>query len=144
LQILDARSFLIPDSLDAMGFDLRSTGFHIVLSKNVPQVVRDVISNVTGNFLARHNLTRQDLRYFLLHPGGQKLLAYIEEELSLDKHDTELSWRILAEYGNLSSATVLFVMKEFLARTPPNKGDKGLLAAFGPGFSTDMVLLEWN
>jgi alkylresorcinol/alkylpyrone synthase len=144
LQILDAQSFLIPDSLDAMGFDLRTTGFHIVLSKNVPQIVREVIANVTGDFLARHELTRDDLRYFLLHPGGQKLLAFIQEELRLEPRDTELSWRILADYGNLSSATVLFVMKEFLSRPPPNPGDKGLLAAFGPGFSTDMVLLEWN
>lgn len=144
LHILDAQSFLIPDSLDAMGFDLGTTGFHIVLSKNVPQLVRDVIAQVTGDFLARHQLTRADLRYFLLHPGGQKLLAFIEEELRLEAQDTELSWRVLAEYGNLSSATVLFVMQEFLARPRPNAGDKGLLAAFGPGFSTDMVLLEWN
>ncbi|MGH9674125.1 MAG: type III polyketide synthase [Bryobacteraceae bacterium] len=144
LRILETQTYLIPDSTGAMGFDLRSSGFHIVLSKNVPEMIRELISGIAGRFLARHGLSRPDLRFFLLHPGGQKLLAYIEEELGLDGKDTCLSWHVLSEYGNLSSATVLFILKEFLAQPPPEPGALGLLAAFGPGFSADMALLEWN
>ena len=144
LQILDAQSHLIPDSLDAMGFDLRDSGFHIVLSKNVPQLIREEIGGVTRRLLDRHHMSREDLRFFLLHPGGQKLLAFVEEELALTAAQTCGSWRVLGEYGNLSSATVLFVAKEFLDGPPPQSGERGLLAAFGPGFSVEMALLEWN
>jgi len=144
LQIVDTRSHLIPDSLDAMGFDLKGSGFHIVLSRSVPQLVRDEIRAATDRLLQVHELSPSDLRYFLLHPGGQKLLAYLEEEMGLQQSHTQTSWNVLAEYGNLSSATVLFVMKEFLNHPPPQHGERGLLAAFGPGFSMEMALLEWN
>ena len=144
LQILDSQSHLIPNSLDAMGFELKDHGFHIVLSKNVPQLIRDEIGGVTRRFLDPHHMTREDLRFFILHPGGQKLLAFVEEELALTPQHTAASWRVLGEYGNLSSATVLFVAKEFLAGPTPQPGERGLLAAFGPGFSTEMALLEWN
>ena len=143
LQILDAYSHLIPNSLDAMGFDLRDTGFHIVLSKNVPQLIKEEIGAVTRRFLGRHQMSRENLSFFLLHPGGQKLLANVEGELALTAEQTCCSWRVLEEYGNLSSATVLFVAKDFLAGPPPQPGDRGLLAAFGPGFSMEMALLEW-
>ncbi|MEO5922531.1 MAG: 3-oxoacyl-[acyl-carrier-protein] synthase III C-terminal domain-containing protein [Bryobacteraceae bacterium] len=144
LRITASHSHLIPDSLDAMGFDLKGSGLHIVLSRSVPQLVRDEILAVTDQFLARHQLSRSDLAFYLLHPGGQKLLRYVEEELQLTNHHTRSSWAVLAEYGNLSSATVLFVMQDFLAQPPPPAGSRGLLAAFGPGFSMEMVLLEWN
>lgn len=144
LQVTGTHSHLIPGSLDAMGFDLKGSGFHIVLSRSVPQLIRDEISGVTREFLRRHGLSHSDLRFFLLHPGGQKLLAYIEEEMGLCEEQTLASWTVLSEYGNLSSATVLFVMKEFLSGTPPQSGELGLLAAFGPGFSMEMCLLRWN
>ncbi|MEP6961045.1 MAG: type III polyketide synthase [Acidobacteriota bacterium] len=144
LQVADSHSHLIPASLDAMGFDLRGTGFHIVLSKEVPQLIRDAIGGVTEQFLARHNLSRQDLQFFLLHPGGQKLLSFVEEELELTPMQSQPSWDVLRDYGNLSSATILFVAKEFLKRPAPQRGDHGLLAAFGPGFSMEMALLAWN
>ena len=144
LRVLASQSFLIPESLDAMGFDLRSAGFHIVLSKNVPDLVRNIIAGVAEDFLQRQSKTRDDLRFFLIHPGGQKLLSYVESELGLSRTETELSWKVLAEYGNLSSATVLFITKEFLDHAEPAPGDLGLLAAFGPGFSVEMSLVEWN
>jgi alkylresorcinol/alkylpyrone synthase len=144
LRIVGTRSYLIPNSLDAMGFDLRDSGFHIVLSKNVPQMVRDEIGAATESLLARHGIRREDLRFCILHPGGQKLLAFVEEELGVSGTLTASSWKVLAEYGNLSSATVLFVAREFLAGPAPQSGDMGLLAAFGPGFSMEMALLEWR
>jgi alkylresorcinol/alkylpyrone synthase len=78
-----------------------------------------------------------------MHPGGQKLLLYMQEELGLCECDTELSWEVLREYGNLSSASVLFVLHERLSKNPPKSGDYGLMAAFGPGFTAEMLLLQW-
>ncbi len=143
-RIVDTESYFFPQSLDAMGFDLKETGFHIVLSKDIPQLIREKIKGLISNFLARHALEQKQISRFLLHPGGQKLLLYMEEELGLSRADTQLSWDVLSDYGNLSSASVLFVLQECLARNNATAGEYGLLAAFGPGFSAEMVLLQWT
>ena len=142
-RILDATTYTFPQSLDAMGFDLRETGFHIVLSKDVPQMIRDRIRPVVETFLDRRGLTLDALAAFILHPGGQKLLAYVEEQLDLCRCDTQLSWDVLGQYGNLSSATILFVLDAWLTRKTMEPGDYGLAAAFGPGFSAELLLLQW-
>jgi alkylresorcinol/alkylpyrone synthase len=140
-RILDAETYTFPGSLEAMGFDLRDTGFHIVLSKDVPQMVRERIRGVADAFLARSGLAVGELSAYLLHPGGRKLLAYVEEELGLCRCQTQLSWDVLARYGNLSSATILFVMDAWLAAGGMPAGGYGLAAGFGPGFSAELLLL---
>jgi alkylresorcinol/alkylpyrone synthase len=142
-RILGTRSYLFPNSTDAMGFDLKETGFHIVLSKDVPQLIRDKIRGLVDGFLELHGLTQQDMAAFVLHPGGQKLLSYIEEELGLARGLTQFSWDVLRDYGNLSSASVLFVLQEWMRKGQMAAGNYGLLAAFGPGFSAEMLLLQW-
>src|ERR1700674_2702741 len=142
-RILASESYLFPNSLDAMGFDLRDSGFHIVLSKDVPQLIRERIRELVDGFLARHGMTRADLSAFLLHPGGQKLLSFMQEELGLDRSDTEISWDILRRYGNLSSASVLFILNEWLVQKEMPSGSYGLLMACGPGFTAEMLLLQW-
>jgi alkylresorcinol/alkylpyrone synthase len=142
-RILDTDTYTFPTSLDAMGFDLRETGFHILLSKDVPQLIKERIGGLTDTFLARSGLARSDVATFLLHPGGQKLLSYVQEELGLCRCDTELSWEVLDQYGNLSSATILFIIHAFLTRKTPQPGDYGIAAAFGPGFSAELLLLQW-
>jgi len=144
VRIVDSASHTFPHSLDAMGFDLLDSGFHIVLSKNVPQMIREKIRELVESFLGRHALTLERLSFFLLHPGGQKLLMQVQEELGLNDQDTRASWNVLEEYGNLSSATVLFVLHEWLRSHRAVSGEQGLMAAFGPGFSAEMLLLEWN
>lgn len=142
--ILAGESYLFPDSIDAMGFDLQDDGLHIVLSKTVPQLVRDRIGGLVDEFLARQGVARKDIRAFVLHPGGQKLLSYMQEELRLCRCQVEPSWDVLRDYGNLSSASVLYVLNEWMVRDQVTAGDRGLLAAFGPGFSAEMLLLQWN
>jgi alkylresorcinol/alkylpyrone synthase len=142
-RIVDSRTYTFPNSLDAMGFDLRDSGFHIILSKDVPQMIRERIRGLVNSFLGDHNLTLDKIAAFVLHPGGQKLLAYIEEQLGLCRCHTQLSWDVLARYGNLSSATILFILHEWLTKKSMNVGDYGLAAAFGPGFSAEMLLLQW-
>jgi len=143
-RIIDADTYTFPDSLDAMGFDLRESGFHIVLSKDVPQLVRDRIRQLADGFLARSGLSRADVATFLLHPGGQKLLSYMQEELGLCRCDTQLSWDVLDQYGNLSSATILFILHAYLTTKTAQPGQYGIAAAFGPGFSAEFLLLEWQ
>jgi alkylresorcinol/alkylpyrone synthase len=142
--ILDSESYLFPESIDAMGFDLRDEGFHIVLSKEVPELIRERIGGLMDGFLARHSLNRKDIKAWVLHPGGQKLLSYMEQELGLCDCQTQPSWNVLRDYGNLSSASVLFVLHEWLKDGAMRAGDRGLLAAFGPGFSAEMLLLQWT
>ena len=143
-RILDAETYTFPQSLDAMGFDLRETGFHIVLSKDVPQMIREKIKGVVDAFLCRSGIRREAIAAFILHPGGQKLLSYVEEQLGLSHADTQFSWDVLSEYGNLSSATILFILHEWLTKKTMKSGDYGLAAAFGPGFSAEVLLLQWS
>jgi alkylresorcinol/alkylpyrone synthase len=142
-RIVDAESYLFPDSIDAMGFDLKETGFHIVLSRDVPDMIRGRIRELVHCFLERHRLALERIDAFVLHPGGRKLLAAIEEELGLPRERTQPSWDVLGEYGNLSSASVLFVLHEWMTKRRPAPGSVGLMAAFGPGFTAEQLLLRW-
>jgi alkylresorcinol/alkylpyrone synthase len=142
--IVGVRGFLIPNSIDAMGFDLRDGGLHIVLSKDVPQLIREKIGPLVESFLSGYGLKQQDISAFVLHPGGQKLLHFVEEELGLPRAMTQYSWDVLREYGNLSSASVLFVLQEWMTKAKMSPGEYGLLVGFGPGFSAEMMLLQWT
>jgi alkylresorcinol/alkylpyrone synthase len=126
-----------------MGFDLRDSGFHIILTKDVPEIIRERVKSLAEGFLARHGLRREDVSAFLLHPGGQKLLSYMQAELGLSREDTEVSWDILRRYGNLSSASVLFILNEWLVQKEMPSGSYGLVMAFGPGFTAEMLLIQW-
>jgi len=142
-RILVSETYTFPDSLDAMGFDLRDSGFHILLSKDVPEMIGEKIRGLVHGFLERHGRKQEDIKGWILHPGGARLLGNVEKELGLCKCDTEPSWNILSEVGNLSSATILFILQEWLEKRPLNAGDYALAAAFGPGFSAEFLLLQW-
>ncbi len=142
-RIVASECYQFPDSLDAMGFDLRDSGFHIVLSKDVPQLIRERVKGIADSFLARQGLRREDIAAFILHPGGQKLLSFMEDELGLTRTDTQFSWDVLRRFGNLSSASVLFILQEWMSRREMASGSYGLLMAFGPGFTAEMILLQW-
>lgn len=142
--ILVSETYTFPDSLDAMGFDLRDSGFHILLSKDVPEMIGGKIRSLVEEFLQRHGRTREEIKGWILHPGGARLLGNVEKELGLCKCDTAPSWEILSETGNLSSATILFILQEWLEKRPLKAGEYALAAAFGPGFSAEFLLLQWT
>lgn len=143
-RILTSETYTFPDSLDAMGFDLRDSGFHILLSKDVPEMIGAKIEGLVDGFLSRHGQTRQSIRGWILHPGGSRLLGNVEAALGLTKCQTQPSWDILGNVGNLSSATILFILQEWLEKRPLKKGEVAFTAAFGPGFSAEFLLLQWN
>jgi alkylresorcinol/alkylpyrone synthase len=143
-KILEVASHLLPDTIDAMGFDLQGDGFHIILSKEVPQLIRSRIKQILCTTLTRRGLSTSDVSAFVLHPGGRALLQAIEEEIGLTEEDTKPSWTVLRECGNQSSASVLFVLDEWLRTRDVPAGAYGMLAAFGPGFSAETALLQWD
>lgn len=143
-QILGVQTHIVPQTMDALGFDLKDNGLHIVLAADLPQMVKEKIGGIVDDFLGKHGLTHQDMSAFVLHSGGQKLLTYVEEMLKLPREATQFSWDVLRDYGNQSSASVLFVLQEWMRKARMAEGDYGFLAAFGPGFTVDMVLLQWT
>jgi alkylresorcinol/alkylpyrone synthase len=144
VSILETLSHIWPRSTYALGFDLRDDGFHSVLSKDVPALLKSEIKALVRTLAARRGLAREQLSSFVLHPGGRKILGFVEEELGLSRADTQPSWDVLRDYGNQSSASVLFVLQEWLTRRRPPAGSHGVLAAFGPGLTSEMLLLGWN
>ena len=144
VRVLERLSHVFPRSAYALGFDLRDDGFHSVLSKDVPALLKTEIARLVGTLAARRGLTRDELTCFVLHPGGRKILACAEEELGLAREDIRPSWDVLRDYGNQSSASVLFVLHEWMTRRRPPAGAHGVLAAFGPGLGTELALLEWS
>jgi alkylresorcinol/alkylpyrone synthase len=143
-RILVSETYTFPNSLDAMGFDLKDSGFHILLSKDVPEMIGAKIEGLVDGFLSRHGQTRSDIRGWILHPGGSRLLGNVEIALGLTKCQTQPSWDVLGNVGNLSSATILFILKEWLEKRPLKKDEVAMAAAFGPGFSAEFLLLQWN
>ncbi len=142
-RVLDSRSHLYPDTERTMGWDVGPTGLKIVLDAEVPGLVRKYLGDDIREFLSDHGLAVQDVAAWVSHPGGPKVIEAIESELMLPGSPLEMTWRSLARVGNLSSASVLHVLADTLAERPPPPGTPGLLLAMGPGFCSELVLLEW-
>lgn len=142
-EVLDSCSHLYPDSGRTMGWDVDSSGFRLVLSPDVPRVVEQYLGDDVTGFLARHGLEVGDVGAWVSHPGGPKVIEAITATLGLSDDALELTWRSLAEVGNLSSASVLHVLRDTIAKRPP-AGSPGLMMAMGPGFCSELVLLRWR
>jgi 1,3,6,8-tetrahydroxynaphthalene synthase len=137
-------SFLFPNSLGYMGFELRDTGLHLMLDKGIPSAVEEEIAPVVNDFLERNGLRARDLDFFCLHPGGRRILEEMERVFDLEDGDAAASWECLAEVGNLSSASIFVVLKNLFERHTPKAQERGFIAAFGPGFSAEMCLGTWS
>ncbi len=142
-RIVATRSTFYPDSERVMGWDISERGFQIVLSAEVPEVVHRYLARDVDAFLAEHGLERNSVGSWIAHTGGPKVLQAMEEALALPAGALELSWKSLREVGNLSSASVLLVLEETMRERRPPAGTPGLLLALGPGFCSELVLLEW-
>lgn len=141
-QIIDTLSTLYPDSADIMGWNVIDGGFEVVFSSRIPSIVRDEFPPLLHEFLARHGLTQADIGRFLLHPGGAKVIAAYEEALALPPAALEVTRQVLRRYGNMSSATIFFVVEEALRQAPLAPGEYGVMAVFGPGFSAELALVR--
>ncbi len=142
--ILAARSHLFPDTLDYMGFVLKDSGFHLIMSPEVPEMVRRFYRPLLEQFLADHGLTQDDLGFYVLHPGGAKILRYLARFVGVPERWLKPSAEVLRRYGNTSSTSVLLVLDEVRRRYRPDDGALGVLASLGPGFCAELVLLRWE
>jgi alkylresorcinol/alkylpyrone synthase len=142
-QILGSQSSFYPDTEEVMGWDISECGFKIVLSPDVPEVIQANLPGDMDRFLAQHDLCRCDIGSWVLHTGGPKVLQATAKALGLKEDACEASWECLRRVGNLSSTSVLLVLEDIMLNHTPAPGTYGVLAAMGPGFCSELVLLRW-
>jgi alkylresorcinol/alkylpyrone synthase len=142
-RVVDSRSHLYPDSERTMGWDFGASGLKIVLDAQVPAIIQQYLGDDIRAFLAAHSLLIDDVGAWVSHPGGPKVIEAIEAELGLPDGPLELTWRSLDQIGNLSSSSVLHVLRDTLDKRTLPAGTPGMLMAMGPGFCSELVLLEW-
>jgi alkylresorcinol/alkylpyrone synthase len=142
-RILATRSTFYRNTEHVMGWDIGDTGFTIVLSPDVPKVVLENLRGDVDVFLTENNLKLSDIGSWIFHSGGPKVLEAAEASLGLPKDALALSWKSLREVGNLSAASVLMVLAEALEVQRGAPGSYSILAAMGPAFCLELVLLQW-
>jgi len=142
-KILASKSAFYPDSEDLMGWDISEHGFKIVLSPRLGEFIEANLAPDVDAFLGEHRLCRSDIGTWVIHTGGPKVLEAIQKALELPDRQLARSWECLRHYGNLSSPSVLMVLDDVIANAPPRPGSLGILLAMGPGFCSELLLLQW-
>lgn len=142
-KILATSSKLMPDSEAVMGWDLKNSGLHVVFSKSIPTIITKWLGPFVNEFLEKQELTKEEITNFVAHPGGRKVLEAYETALHFESDKTAISREVLKCNGNMSSPTILYVLERFI-QSEPIAGEYGLMAALGPGFCGELLLLQWE
>lgn len=142
-KILFSKSTLWPDTIQEMGWDFRDTGFRVIFSKRIPKLIVENMAATVEDLLVGHDIRFADITRHVFHPGGPKVLAAYQEAMPIRREDLSHSYEVLEQYGNMSSPSMLFVLQRFLEGDRPKPGTFGLCAAFGPGFSAELALIQW-
>ena len=142
-RVTGTASRFFPGTTHLMGFHLRNQGLQIVLDRELAPFVRREVAKTVEGFLEACGLRREDVTRFVLHPGGRRIIEVMAEQLRLRAADLAPTEHVLAEHGNMSSVTVIFVLDEIVRRGGVKCGEKGLLGAFGPGFCAEFALVEF-
>ncbi|RPI09534.1 MAG: type III polyketide synthase, partial [Zetaproteobacteria bacterium] len=142
-QLRATRTLLRPEYLELMGFTFPAGRQRILLSKDIRHIATEMMAEWIGSVLTEHGLRRADIRHWVLHSAGQRVLERAQRDLGLSDADLAAPRAVLRRYGNMSSATVLFVLQEVLERNRPAPGDWGVMLALGPGFAAEGALLRW-
>lgn len=142
-QLVDTLTYSDYTQQDLLGFHLSDKGYQIRLATRVPKVLQRLTPDLVDNFLAKVNLCRPDIRFWGVHPGGAKILDYVATALALPPMALDYSRTVLRRYGNMSSATIFFVLDEIMSQGQPQPGDFALLLAFGPGLTIELCLVQW-
>jgi alpha-pyrone synthase len=128
-----------------MAWQIGDFGFEMKLSAYVPDIVKGGIGKLTEKLLRQHGGSTAGVDYFAIHPGGKRILESIEEAIGIEKAQNWAAYQILREFGNMSSPTVLFVLKRIMeSLSEKDNGKKVLSFAFGPGLTLESMLLEIN
>ena len=142
-RIMATHTLFRPEYLDLMGFTFPSGRQRILLSKDIRHIATDMIAEWTDGLLRAHALQRSDIRHWILHSAGQRVLERAQRELGFSEADLAAPRAVLRRYGNMSSATILFVLREVLEHGRPMPDDWGVMVALGPGFAAEGALLRW-
>ena len=127
----------------SVGFGYRQGYLRVILAPTIRDLAPPIIEKVLDELLAPRGIRRQEVRHWLMHPGGRKVIDRVQAALGLSDDDVAVSRRILRNYGNMSSPTVLFVLNDVMQKGTARPGDRGVLLALGPGFAAEAALLEW-
>ncbi|MDO8431556.1 MAG: 3-oxoacyl-[acyl-carrier-protein] synthase III C-terminal domain-containing protein [Candidatus Binatus sp.] len=142
-QVIATRSLLFPNTEEILGWEVVDSGFKIVLSSKLTDLVAAHIRDEVDSFLAAQNLERANIRHWIAHAGGPKVLRTVESSLELPEGALARSWKSLESVGNLSSASVMFTLTDLIDEGAADPGDYGMVIGMGPGFSVELVLLKW-
>ena len=142
IRLIKSLSTTYYDSLGVMGWEVVNDGFKAIFSKDIPTIVRREVKSNIEELLSMNNLSMSDLKQFAVHPGGAKVLMEYEGSLGLPEGAFKHSRKVLKEHGNMSSPTVLYVLKEIMDENDFNNGEYGIISALGPGFSSEIILFE--
>ena len=141
-KILDEAMYHFYDATSMMGFKLVNTGLQMILDKEVPQKIASHFPDIIYPFLEKNGKTIEEVDHLIFHPGGKKIVQTVEELFGSLGKNIDDTKETLRRYGNMSSATVLYVLERFMDKKP-KKGELGLMLSFGPGFSAQRILLEF-
>lgn len=141
-RIVDTMSMTWEDSLDVMGWNITDEGLEVLFSRDIPTIVHSLMKPNIDQFLEDNEVRTEQISRYITHPGGMKVIEAYRESLGLEEEALKYPRDILKNYGNMSSASVLFVLRENLS-DPGEPGTYGLVTALGPGFSSELVLVEW-
>jgi|TARA_B110000037_G_scaffold1997_2_gene2430 predicted naringenin-chalcone synthase len=141
-EIKDEAMYHFYDTEHMMGFKLANTGLQMILDITVPDTIADHFPNIVHPFLEQNGITIHEIDHLIFHPGGKKIVQTVEDLFGSLGKNIDDTKEVLKLYGNMSSATVLYVLERFMDKKLP-KGNKGLMLSFGPGFSAQRILLEW-
>jgi len=142
-EILATKSIFYPNTERVMGWDISEKGFHIVLSPEVPDTVVKHLGKDVDEFLTEQRVSRSDIKSWIMHTGGPKVLEATARALDLTEKELEASWNCLRKVGNISSTSVLLVLEDVYRHRRPEPGTLSILAAMGPGFCSELLLLRW-
>ncbi|WP_394775623.1 type III polyketide synthase [Flavobacterium sp.] len=141
-EIINEEMYHFYDAEHMMGFKLTNSGLQMVLDIEVPDTIASHFGDIIHPFLKKNNLEIKDIDHMIFHPGGKKIVTTVEALFSGLGKNINATKEVLKQYGNMSSATVLYVLESIMDENP-KAGEKGLMLSFGPGFSAQRVLLQW-
>ena len=142
VEIVAEQMYHFYENTHMMGFDLTNSGLKMVLDIEVPDTIAEHFPHIVHPFLKQHELSIEDISHLIFHPGGKKIIQTVEDLFGSLGKNIDHTKAVLKQYGNMSSATVLFVLKAFM-EDPQPKGSYGMMLSFGPGFTAQNLLLKW-
>jgi alkylresorcinol/alkylpyrone synthase len=143
IRVVGTHSRLFPDARHLMGWRFTSDGMRLILSRDIPSLVRERVAPVVNDFLGGVGMSITNITHHILHPGGPKVMATYRSAFGLSDEAVSIARDCMREYGNLSSAAVLVMLSDLVVSGRPERGDTGLLMGLGPGFAAEMLALSW-